>query len=50
MPQIHPPGEAQVDFGFADIIHDGPTILDPRAFTATEPRPDCERTRSGRPV
>lgn len=25
MPLIHPPGEAQVDFGFADIIHDGQT-------------------------
>lgn len=25
MPLIHPPGEAQVDFGFADVIHDGQT-------------------------
>jgi len=25
VPLIHPPGEAQVDFGFADIIHDGQT-------------------------
>jgi len=25
MPLIHAPGEAQVDFGFADIIHDGQT-------------------------
>jgi len=25
MPLSHPPGEAQVDFGFADIIHDGQT-------------------------
>lgn len=25
MPLVHPPGEAQVDFGFADIIHDGQT-------------------------
>ena len=25
MPLIHPPGEAQVDFGHADIIHDGQT-------------------------
>ncbi len=25
MPLIHPPGEAQVDFGFADIIHNGQT-------------------------
>ncbi|MCH7527619.1 MAG: hypothetical protein IID39_09290 [Planctomycetes bacterium] len=25
MPQIHPPGEAQVDFGFAEIIRDGQT-------------------------
>jgi len=23
MPLVHPPGQAQVDFGFADIIHDG---------------------------
>lgn len=23
MPLVHPPGEAQVDFGFADIIHNG---------------------------
>jgi len=26
VPLIHPPGEAQVDFGFADIIHNGQTI------------------------
>ncbi len=26
MPLTHPPGEAQVDFGFADIIHNGQTI------------------------
>jgi transposase len=25
MPLVHPPGEAQVDFGFADVIHDGRT-------------------------
>ena len=25
MPLIHPPGEAQVDFGFADVIHNGQT-------------------------
>jgi transposase len=25
MPLVHPPGEAQVDFGFADVIHDGQT-------------------------
>jgi transposase len=25
LPLIHPPGEAQVDFGFADVIHDGQT-------------------------
>ena len=23
LPLIHPPGEAQVDFGFADVLHDG---------------------------
>ncbi len=26
IPLTHPPGEAQVDFGFADIIHNGQTI------------------------
>jgi transposase len=25
VPLTHPPGEAQVDFGFADVIHDGQT-------------------------
>ena len=26
MPLVHRPGEAQVDFGFADIVHEGQTI------------------------